>query len=96
MSVEEHLSFGYHREGCDPRNESGLAASVRCHPPKSIEVRSCEVHEDRLREVIEVEPQHQDLGVHRLRGVVQKAASPRPRRRNTGWYREAWRPRHPS
>lgn len=74
--VEVHLPFGNERERSQPRDESGLGDAVRRHPYESIEVPPNQVHEDRLGEVIEIEPEDQRLRASVARPAVQELTAP--------------------
>src|SRR3989442_231186 len=54
-AVQVDLLLRDHAERLDPRHETGLSRLVRSHPGEFLDVPAGDVHEDRLRGVIEVE-----------------------------------------
>ena len=74
--VEEHLPLGDPCERGYPRDQPGLADPVRGHPHESVQVPVDEVHEDRLGEVVQVETEHERVGAHVPRCVVEELTPP--------------------
>lgn len=81
MGVEEHFALRNHGERGDPGDQARLPNAMRRHATESVQVGSSEIHENRLGEVVEIEPQHEYLSTHGLRGIVEQSTSPDPTER---------------
>src|SRR5437867_2143648 len=53
--IQIDLFLRNYPEGLDPRHEPGLSGLVRSHPRELLDVPARDVHQDRLRRVVEVE-----------------------------------------
>ena len=76
LGVEVDLALGDGGERGDPGDEAGLSGAVRRHPQEAADLRPGEVHQDRLGEVVEVEPEHEQVGRGLPGGRVEEAAPP--------------------
>src|SRR5712692_3003098 len=61
--IQVDLFLRNHAERLDPRHESRLARLMRTHPGELLDVPSSDVHEDRLRRVVEVETRSDVIGL---------------------------------
>src|SRR5438876_1135342 len=61
--VQIDLFFWNHAERLDPGDESGLPRLVRSHPGELLDVPAGDVHEDRLRRVVEVQARGDVVGL---------------------------------
>src|SRR3989442_640693 len=88
--VQVDLFLRDHPEGLDPRHETGLSRLVRSHPGEFLDVPAGDVHEDRLRGVVEVEARGHvgrvDLAGRAVEGLPTKrpAVAARDRSRRPG------------
>src|SRR5713101_8257540 len=53
--IQVDLFLRNHAERLDPRHESRLARLMRTHPGELLDVPASDVHEDRLRRIVEVQ-----------------------------------------
>src|SRR5437879_8013878 len=61
--VQIDLFFWNHAERLDPGDEARLARLVRSHPGELLDVPAGDVHEDRLRRVVEVQARGDVVGL---------------------------------
>src|SRR5881296_1094042 len=76
--VQVDLFLRDHAEGLDPRHETGLSSLVRSHPREFLDVPAGDVHEDRLRGVVEVQARGDVIRIDLTGRAVEGLPTERP------------------
>src|SRR2546426_4163105 len=76
--VQVDLFLRDNAEGLDPRHETGLSSLVRSHPREFLDVPAGDVHEDRLRGVVEVQARGNVIRIDLTGRAVEGLPTERP------------------
>ena len=76
--VQVDLFLRDHAERLDPRHETGLSSLVRSHPREFLDVPAGDVHEDRLRGVVEVQARGDVIRIDLTGRAVEGLPTERP------------------